>query len=243
MLRTVVMFLLLISGNTMCSQVLKVIYDFEYKELQLDLSDEKNREYKEFWMRSQRENALIAKNIDFVLIADKQKYSFTAIKPMVSDYMAASVNLAVSAAIDGESIHGNFRNKTSYYIPQTLPFVRSVQLDGINWRITKESKQIAGVKCYKAVVIDHKDDYKSMIPTVAWFAPSISFQGGPTAYASLPGVILELETFSGMFTAKKIKEGSFLHEEFNPKNKKIKTHKEFVAYHQEWNEKNMPRQN
>lgn len=60
-----------------------------------------------------------------------------------------------------------------------------------NWHITKETKEIAGYTCTKAILMQ---DYESIYETYAWFTEAIPIDFGSLGYMALPGVILALET-------------------------------------------------
>ena len=56
-----------------------------------------------------------------------------------------------------------------------------------DWKITRESKNVIGIKTRKATFED-----KGM-KLIAWYAPELKFKNGPDKYWGLPGLILELE--------------------------------------------------
>lgn len=57
----------------------------------------------------------------------------------------------------------------------------------IEWKITRESKNILGINTQKATFEDEG------MKLIAWYAPKLSFKNGPDKYWGLPGLILELE--------------------------------------------------
>ncbi|WP_318310764.1 GLPGLI family protein [Flagellimonas crocea] len=65
----------------------------------------------------------------------------------------------------------------------------------LNWEITKETKNIKGYRCYKAV--GYKEQYdpgrkkKLTFSPIAWFAPEINVPFGPKGIDGLPGLVLE----------------------------------------------------
>src|SRR5690606_27221251 len=65
----------------------------------------------------------------------------------------------------------------------------------LNWEITKDTKEIMGYTCYKAV--GYKEQYdpgRKKILTfspIAWFAPEINVPYGPNGIDGLPGLVLE----------------------------------------------------
>ena len=59
------------------------------------------------------------------------------------------------------------------------------------WKMTGEQKTILDQPCMKAT---YQEDSTSVI---AWFAPSIPISIGPSRYAGLPGIILEMDINDG----------------------------------------------
>jgi GLPGLI family protein len=64
-----------------------------------------------------------------------------------------------------------------------------------NWLITNESKLIGEYLCYKAVTTKKviKIDREVAETVIAWFCPTLPYTFGPSKYAGLPGLILELQ--------------------------------------------------
>lgn len=70
-----------------------------------------------------------------------------------------------------------------------------INFDEYNWEITKETKIINGIKCFKAIT-HIKSFSKSRNKTIetdinVWFAPSIPYSFGPRGLDGLPGLVLE----------------------------------------------------
>ncbi len=63
------------------------------------------------------------------------------------------------------------------------------------WKMTDETRVINGKKCKKAVV-------RGLLKIEAWYATDIPFSYGPLGYYGLPGLIVELETPSDIYTLK-----------------------------------------
>ncbi|MDN3594688.1 GLPGLI family protein [Zunongwangia endophytica] len=181
----------------------------------------------------------IMPNIDFVLTSNNNFYNMTYKRIMPNDLQNENFfNLSIIRALDGVLINGDFEKGMSYYESRNLKKVRSVNMDNIEWTITKEYKNIIGYKCYKAIgsIKDPDQENKLTPPSVAWFAPEMNFRGGPTAYANLPGLILELETPKIIFKATdlKMKRNVSLKEpKYNSDN--ILPHKEWQIYFEKMN--------
>lgn len=141
-------------------------------------------------------------------------------------------NLTLSMALDGKQIFTDYSRQTSYYESLSFNSFRSVSTSNIEWEILDDIKYILGYKCYKALgnLVYPDDEYKLAAPTIAWFCPDLSLRGGPTAYATLPGLILEIENKKIKFTAISIEENKNTLRHVNLRNKKIQSHKEYVAY-------------
>ncbi len=64
----------------------------------------------------------------------------------------------------------------------------------IDWKITGESKMIAGYQCMKATYM------RDTIPIAAWFTPQIPLSLGPATFKGLPGVVLAVDSNNGRRT-------------------------------------------
>lgn len=77
----------------------------------------------------------------------------------------------------------------------------------VKWELSQTTKMIGKYKCYKAKsnrikLTVNKGAVKEEI--IAWYTTDIALPFGPIGYGGLPGMILELETGSVVFYAKKI---------------------------------------
>lgn len=78
------------------------------------------------------------------------------------------------------------------------------------WELTKEEKDIAGYKCYKAVCFKKgfgPPGKPKTLKIFAWYCPSLPISVGPKGLYGLPGLILEVEepTRSIIFSASSVK--------------------------------------
>ena len=76
-----------------------------------------------------------------------------------------------------------------------------IESKALNWELTQETKEIGGYTCYKATLKNVGNKKKVLN---AWYAPAISVSYGPLQFVGLPGLILQLEKNTVVFTAKKI---------------------------------------
>ncbi len=65
-------------------------------------------------------------------------------------------------------------------------------LENMTWKIGQGQKEILGYVCQEAVHYGKRDT------VFAWFTPQIPVATGPLGFGKLPGMILELETKSGV---------------------------------------------
>ncbi|WP_051200378.1 GLPGLI family protein [Flavobacterium subsaxonicum] len=76
-----------------------------------------------------------------------------------------------------------------------------------DWELTNETKIINGYTCYKATSIKHNSngwDDNPKFTITAWYTPKIPVAYGPNGYHGLPGLILELQTYTTTLYVKKI---------------------------------------
>lgn len=80
--------------------------------------------------------------------------------------------------------------------------------ESVSWKITSESKDILGFKCFKAIASypSFSLEQKRGLPTIAWFSPELNRKGGPLVYSNLPGLILEVKSDAATITAMEISE-------------------------------------
>lgn len=70
------------------------------------------------------------------------------------------------------------------------------------WKLTQETKKIAGYLCYKATYTTKQNN--TDIHVTAWYTPQIPVAFGPSSYNGLPGLILELENNFSIIRATKL---------------------------------------
>lgn len=174
------------------------------------------------------------KSLDIIVNTDGKTNIVSFSEGLSSDFNGNNLrNLALSIALDSKKIVTDFTKKNSYYEPLLLNKIRKVSIDNLNWTIRRESKVILGYTCYKALgsIIRPGEERKLTPPMTAWFCPELSLMGGPTAYPTLPGIILELESKKIKFIAKKIdffKNETVTLPTYDAKN--VLTHKEWSDY-------------
>ncbi|MFA7686801.1 MAG: GLPGLI family protein, partial [Moheibacter sp.] len=89
-----------------------------------------------------------------------------------------------------------YKNTGTKTYTEEAPFAEKTflikdNLPEIDWKITKETKEIAGFPVQKASAI-LTDEYKTEIE--AWYSPKFNYKTGPDKFWGLPGIILEIQT-------------------------------------------------
>ncbi len=73
--------------------------------------------------------------------------------------------------------------------------IRRNMKNDFQWETLNEKKEISGFQCSKAII--RKNNGKNII---AWYTTEIPIADGPSIYAGLPGLIIQLETNSSTTT-------------------------------------------
>lgn len=195
--------LILLWGLNVCGQEIQVSYEAKAKAVKN--SDKKTSDaFKK--MANDCNKAL--EHVHFKSISNGSLQKFYYDEVMISDFEGDLwLKLALVWAVDGKQLYTDYSNGISYYESDQISKIRSVKIDNIDWTITNDSKEILGYKCYRAIaeIINPEEENKLTVPTNAWFCPKLTNRGGPTAYATLPGIILELENEKMKFIATKVK--------------------------------------
>ncbi len=89
----------------------------------------------------------------------------------------------------------NFREELTFL---SIDYSIKDSLKKINWTIYRETKEIAGYICHKAMA--HLNGKK----VTAYFTRDIHVKGGPNLYCGLPGLIMQIITDKKIYSAKEI---------------------------------------
>jgi GLPGLI family protein len=181
----------------------RVVY--EIKSIDLEIKDNPNATEAVETVRSVIE---IAKNQTFTLEFNASQSKFTMNESMNSDENKNFKFYTTLAKISHTSVDYYLNKKEKILIQkQTSGELLEYKNFEIDWQITKETKNIDGYLCYKAInEIKETNRNKQVITTeyVAWFAPSLPFSFGPKNFSGLPGLILEMKVNNTTFLATKI---------------------------------------
>lgn len=133
------------------------------------------------------------KSSNFELISDSKESQFDYIEKISNEQPKES---GISMSIEVRSDGTLYKNLDESLILEETDFEGKHYLvkdtfSEIDWKISKETKNIAGFDCYKATAtLD--DNYKAEV--TAWYSPKLTFKNGPDEFWGLPGLILEVET-------------------------------------------------
>lgn len=93
------------------------------------------------------------------------------------------------------------KKKELLYFDESIQYISLIKdtYTALAWKISEETKEVAGYKCHKATV-----DFRGR-NWVVWFAPDIAAAFGPWKLHGLPGLILEAHDTGNIYTIMAIK--------------------------------------
>lgn len=224
--------------ETLAQNPIRIEYFAEYKEeviieRMIKLKEERQNSLINisFFRNYYKEQQDRLQNSEIILRVDRSQYKLTFVSPMSSDRSYISPYNPAALFFDAELIYGNLESEIIYLagIEGNLEIDRVFYLNEVEWELTNETKTIIGYTCYKAVGhLKEKDlgNYRQF-PVTAWYAPDLSYQGGPTQYVNLPGLILEFETQISSVKATSIDFGDFKIKPYVPQYK-VMTYAKFI---------------
>ncbi|TDE52761.1 GLPGLI family protein [Flavobacterium sp. GT3P67] len=137
-----------------------------------------------------------ANNLKFELVYNRYISSFKNIESLENTTVSQikMLNIARAAFTPDSDVYINYIEEREINKKSDGTLVGN-EYGKNTWEISKESKQIAGYLCYKAIqnspFVDRKGEHK-VKEILAWFAPSLPYSYGPKNFYGLPGLILEL---------------------------------------------------
>lgn len=145
----------------------------------------------------------------FILAFNMEESLFSLQEQMSSDNKSSTFKIA-KALIGANEIY-YLNTKTNVSLNQFNAYGQDLiikdSISSLNWKLTKESKEIDNYTCYKAttekIVINSKGKFETTI--TAWYTPDLTFNFGVKGYAGLPGLILELKDDKFIYYVSKIK--------------------------------------
>jgi len=154
-------------------------------------------------------NEMFAKqfNKDYILEFDKTQSSYKEQEKLDEPTQATQGMVFVAISNASSLLYKNIKEKR-YSSQRDLfgkEFLVKDELEKIDWKMSKETKQIGQYTCYKAtstrmtsgsVSIDgdgtRTEEAPEEITITAWYAPELPISNGPELYWGLPGLIMEV---------------------------------------------------
>lgn len=139
------------------------------------------------------------------------EFAFLSLKNLFEKKYILKFNDSISIQKERNEINYNFSYDELYINNKSSKFVNKIDFYGktflikdtltpLVWSIIEsETKQINGYLCRKAKAIINE------INIIAWYAELIPVSSGPDFYFGLPGLILELETDSLIYSSSNIR--------------------------------------
>ncbi|MGY0393539.1 GLPGLI family protein [Bizionia sp. KMM 8389] len=103
---------------------------------------------------------------------------------------------------------GSLADKSPYYtnisigkIIQSTSTMGFISREPLKWEVTNKTIKIGGYVCYQAIATERLYSRKGFYynrQVIAWFAPELPLNFGPSNYSGLPGLVLEIQR--DMFT-------------------------------------------
>lgn len=139
-----------------------------------------------------------AEQLKFELIFDQTCASFSLVEDLPIDRNDFSTKMAISIFRGDQAYF--VRWDSGYYIEKKRFLDKNFRIkksiDDMNWKLTKEKREILGYDCYKALgsryILD-KEFKKVKHDIIAWYCPEIPYNYGPFEAVGLPGMVLRLD--------------------------------------------------
>ena len=203
-----IIFLILLINNTINSQIKDIIVEYSVT-LNKEVPLPKNpvgieKDLGKIILETDKESEKIKYNL---IVTPEESY-FYAI-PILTESL--DFNFLAGINNNGKIKYYQNKSKSEYreYVDSRRTGIQILKRKPhYKWELTKETKIIDGLKCYKAVSYQFTDDNKKIdnkkFLITAWYCPEIFIQEGPLGYGDLPGLILEIQFYRSKFTATKI---------------------------------------
>jgi|GEM_PF-4972816 len=186
--KTILLLFVFINVN---AQNLRVDYDVVFKN---DAIDNKNSSYLQSFI-TQAKKDISSYPMDFIISKNSYSIDFSNSMQIEFALQKTITPKELTLSLIGLSEKVYYEDKFAYQ--QTDDFI--IEYDNLKlgfWEITNETKTILGYKCNKAIYIPKLkslSNKKMFFPNFAWFTTDLSYQGGPTVFGNIPGLILEID--------------------------------------------------
>lgn len=131
----------------------------------------------------------IEKEDSFCLVVKNRQSSYVRLEPDEDLREGGGVKIILVNASYSEEDHAVYKDLSNRTIVEVRDLLAEAYIiektaPQYSWKLSSDSKDIMGLKCYRAVLND---------TVTAWFCPEIPISEGPDLYWGLPGLILDLE--------------------------------------------------
>lgn len=154
------------------------------RQIEKILSNSENQGHKDLFagMTAEKEDS-------FCLVIKDRQSSYVRMEPeeeLSDDNGPKIVLVSGDYSEEDRAVYKDMTSKTMVEAKDLLAVTYIVEspVPRYDWKVSSDSKEIMGLKCYRATLHD---------VVMAWFCPEIPVSEGPDVYAGLPGLILDLE--------------------------------------------------
>lgn len=141
--------------------------------------------------------------LNYTLRFNKNESSFSSPEFMRSDNKKINLDKAASLSHSKGVFYTNTKENFNLHTKDLGDKTFLVKTEGYDWKLTDETKVIAGYPCKKATTkVKLNSVYTAAV--TAWYCPSITYNFGPKGYYGLPGLILGIEEHGFYFYAKEV---------------------------------------
>lgn len=218
MIRTIQIFigLLCLTAFGQSEEVSDIVVEYTTKSIR-DVEEIDSEEAQKIF----KETVLLMNDFQFELLANKDVALFKMKKQLASENISPYIhNLAVVSCDGNEVWYVDKPNNTKIIVKQGYGEPVCLTYDQENkWKIESSQKQIGDFNCYKATTV--RQEGQRTVEVTAWFTNDLPYSFGPFGFDGLPGIILELQFSSMVYTAstinlnkkKKIEQPKYLYKE------------------------------
>jgi len=195
-----VLLILLLWYNNTYSQHIIISYNIEtnssFEVIEEDIEGIDREESKKI-TKSFNESFELINSMKAHLIASKNESYYWIENSMPSDVNVSNYEMAKIMIGYDNSYYTNYQSGiyTKYFSAYGEKFKMETLINSFNWKLSKETKTIGNLKCFKAVttykVVNKLREHT--VEAVAWYAPSLQYNFGPKGFSGLPGLIIELK--------------------------------------------------
>lgn len=187
---------------TSYSQNMKVKYEIVFKN---DALENNKSTYLQSFV-AQAKKDIYHYPMEFIISEGSYSIDFSNSMQVDSEFQKVPTSKKLTLSLIGLSDRIFYTNQIAYKISND--FVIKYDNNELGyWEMSNESKEILGYECFKAIYIPKSKDLKDkkmFRPNSAWITNKLPYQGGPTVFGEVPGLILEIDLLLANIKAIKI---------------------------------------